>query len=446
MALTHDGLLAYIAGLYADGVMSEQDFNQVVLYILANGNLSNSPRDLIQIRRGNVANLPELAQGELGFCLDEQRLYIGGSSGNVALPNSTDINNLKPITESVIFYVDGTNGNDTTGTGASDKPFKTIKKAIDSIKNHTLLGSVKIRVLAGDYTAEGNIEIRWFYGWGFTITAFDGTNDILTVSDNYKINSIDFYGTVGAIQGLKAIPASTDYAYGFFVSNGFVTVSGCSFDKAGQTNSMFGCSGNSYVWIDSCKCSNALNVLSVNYGAKAVLSNWISGSINNQNGYKVHNGGVVFESDTTRPAYTTNKYLLEPSSQVFDSNGISNSTVSSNHLFVYVANIGTAENVTIPLNFQRAPSWLKVSACVNGTKIISEGGWSSTNPGNLQSCVASNFNGDMGGAFALISFQTGASDNVSYNVGTITANSLTLVRTGAGTPTGSAYISIICGI
>lgn len=36
----------------------------------------------IQIKRGNKANLPTLAQGELAYCQDEQSLYIGSSSGN----------------------------------------------------------------------------------------------------------------------------------------------------------------------------------------------------------------------------------------------------------------------------------------------------------------------------------------------------------------------------
>ena len=39
----------------------------------------------IQIKRGNKANLPTLAQGELALCMDEQSLYAGGSSGNIPI-------------------------------------------------------------------------------------------------------------------------------------------------------------------------------------------------------------------------------------------------------------------------------------------------------------------------------------------------------------------------
>jgi hypothetical protein len=44
----------------------------------------------MQIRRGNVANLPNLAQGEPGFCLDSEELYIGGMNGNVLINNPRD--------------------------------------------------------------------------------------------------------------------------------------------------------------------------------------------------------------------------------------------------------------------------------------------------------------------------------------------------------------------
>lgn len=49
-------------------------------------------RDLVQIHRGAKADIPNLTQGEMGFtALDEERLYIGGVAGNVALPKNDDI-------------------------------------------------------------------------------------------------------------------------------------------------------------------------------------------------------------------------------------------------------------------------------------------------------------------------------------------------------------------
>lgn len=82
MNLNYDTLISYIDGLHADGTLSDEDYNKIILFILGNGNLENSPRDLIQVRRGNYANLPNLAQGELGYCLDTKELFIGGINGN----------------------------------------------------------------------------------------------------------------------------------------------------------------------------------------------------------------------------------------------------------------------------------------------------------------------------------------------------------------------------
>jgi hypothetical protein len=50
--------------------------------------------DLLRVKRGQKANLPALMQGEPGFCLDEERLYIGGTNGNVPMPNKKEFDAL----------------------------------------------------------------------------------------------------------------------------------------------------------------------------------------------------------------------------------------------------------------------------------------------------------------------------------------------------------------
>ena len=92
MALSYETLNAYIEGLYGDGILTTQEYNDIILYILANGEISTSARDLIQVRRGNLADLPALAQGELGFTLDEEIMYVGGVNGNVDIGNKELIN------------------------------------------------------------------------------------------------------------------------------------------------------------------------------------------------------------------------------------------------------------------------------------------------------------------------------------------------------------------
>ena len=92
MALSYETLNAYIDGLYGDGILTTQEYNDIILYILANGEISTSARDLIQVRRGNLADLPVLAQGEIGFTLDEENMYVGGINGNVDIGNKDIIN------------------------------------------------------------------------------------------------------------------------------------------------------------------------------------------------------------------------------------------------------------------------------------------------------------------------------------------------------------------
>ena len=83
MALTKAELDAYIQALYDDdGHLSSEDYQLVINFILSNGEPETNPRDLIQIRRGDKEDLPELAQGEMGYCLDTKQFFVGGLSGN----------------------------------------------------------------------------------------------------------------------------------------------------------------------------------------------------------------------------------------------------------------------------------------------------------------------------------------------------------------------------
>ncbi len=49
----------------------------------------------IQIKRGNVANLPALSPGELGLTLDTKKIYVGHEQGNVPLAMEADISGIK---------------------------------------------------------------------------------------------------------------------------------------------------------------------------------------------------------------------------------------------------------------------------------------------------------------------------------------------------------------
>lgn len=49
---------------------------------------------LIQIRRGAESSIGTLAVGELGYCTDTQKLYIGSAGGNVLLVAATSVGDM----------------------------------------------------------------------------------------------------------------------------------------------------------------------------------------------------------------------------------------------------------------------------------------------------------------------------------------------------------------
>ena len=56
------------------------------------------------LRRGNKAQLPALAAGEPGFTLDEKKLYIGASGGNVEIARSSEVNRDTYLWWNASFY------------------------------------------------------------------------------------------------------------------------------------------------------------------------------------------------------------------------------------------------------------------------------------------------------------------------------------------------------
>lgn len=83
--ITYETLTAYIEGLHAKGELTDKDYSDIVMYIMRNGDLASSPRDLIQLYRGNRADLPTLAQGEPAFCMDTGEFFIGNINSNTLI-------------------------------------------------------------------------------------------------------------------------------------------------------------------------------------------------------------------------------------------------------------------------------------------------------------------------------------------------------------------------
>lgn len=87
--ITPEQITAYVEGLVTDGDFTTGDARDLINYVVSNGDTAGTSRDLIQIRRGNEVDLPELLQGELGFTLDTRKLYVGGVDGNVQITSGS---------------------------------------------------------------------------------------------------------------------------------------------------------------------------------------------------------------------------------------------------------------------------------------------------------------------------------------------------------------------
>lgn len=104
--------------------------------------------DLIRVKRGLKADLPELMQGEFGYCTDTEELFVGGVNGNVYVLQ--EIANQKTIN----LYV-ATTGSDLNSGLDALNPFATVQKAFDFIDAFAYRGAMTtfiVNIAAGLYT------------------------------------------------------------------------------------------------------------------------------------------------------------------------------------------------------------------------------------------------------------------------------------------------------
>ena len=129
------------------------------------------------------------------------------------------------------YYVNGTTGNDNSGSGDSDNPYASIGKAIN--KTNTINGLNKIIVKDGTYNGNKNNKIiinksvdiygaRYYYKnsqYGDTIINGDKDNWFFKISPNITVN---FYG-ITFTNGTTAL----------FINNSIVNIDKCNFKSNG---------------------------------------------------------------------------------------------------------------------------------------------------------------------------------------------------------------------
>jgi hypothetical protein len=425
--MTYEQLIAYIDGLYADGSLSEEDYNKIILYILANGNLENSPRDLIQIRRGLEENLPNLAQGELAFTLDTMKFFVGGSNGNVNMPS---INSVELAVN--LAFMQG------LGNGINDDAI-AFRKAINELKekgggtlylppNKTLLFKStidKMELYNGYYAVElfSNIRIK---GYNTTIKFDNGYSNkieyglssggngfIAHNQENIEIDGINFdYNGENNLQ--PSSPLRTFYGF-VFVGGQNVTIKNCSFlNNPGNNTILFKRKNLQGVNQPKHLKANIINCLIKSFGAdvqgntnkldsSAIYSEWEytyynNVSIINNNspskglgGIEIHASHQTIENCYIEKCYPAIYIVNDYTNQITIKQIVKNNTIIKCHGGVTFWNLGDIAESEIKDNiiniekspfltanpsgiyqFSNAPVWTKISDSVIKNNTIYE--------------------------------------------------------------------------
>lgn len=186
-AINKQNVLDQIEALTVDGEFGQADIRYLINYLLANGELSGTARDLIQIRRGNREDLPNLVQGEMAYALDTEEIFIGGINGNVKINAAGFRDN-----EVTNLFV---NGSASQGNGKSaNSPFTTIQQAFDYIKNNQggiynidiAQGVYNERVILSGISAYTTINVNGKKGVG-------GAPGVIVDCYNIGVNPIGFF-------------------------------------------------------------------------------------------------------------------------------------------------------------------------------------------------------------------------------------------------------------
>lgn len=130
----------------------------------------------IQIKRGNAANLPVLESGEFGLTLDEKKLYIGHSEGNISLAKEEDV---AKVESAATHYI--TNSVSTTSSdwhyefNIPDFVYKNGCKVTGVMPTASHNGSMYLRVKSSNGMSE------WF-------NISDINRDLLTLDNAWGVN------------------------------------------------------------------------------------------------------------------------------------------------------------------------------------------------------------------------------------------------------------------
>lgn len=145
--------------------------------------------------------------------------------------------------ENSTIYV-STNGNDASGDGSENLPFKTIQHAINSISKNLNNKEITINVASGTYSED--VEVSGFYGG--TLRFYFGT---------VTINSFSVYESCIICSGTSLTIAAAGKTYGFYCHRGANVICQLPLTVTGSTNGIYAVfgsrfAGNRAITINSC--------------------------------------------------------------------------------------------------------------------------------------------------------------------------------------------------
>lgn len=208
----------------------------------------------------------------------------------------------------VTYYVDVSKTDDTGDGLTAGTAFKHIQHALDILKKN-LVGEVKIRVIAGDYSAEGQILVSGFTGFGgLTIVGYNGASDITSNSDaaNYKIDSIWISRCKNGFVVLQGLQSTYNGSvrFGFRIDlTSYVNVLYCNDTVVANSKFAFIFTNGSKGQCLGCIASNKMIALLSLYNSQVVSTSWSTGS-GNSIGLRVE-GGAIMKWDANQPQGTT---------------------------------------------------------------------------------------------------------------------------------------------
>lgn len=150
----------------------------------------------IQVRRGLQENLPQLASGEMGWSVDERRLWIGNGSLAEGAPEEgnteilTSRSNVLQAIESYIFRGTESGYTSRTGPNALSPVARTLQEKFDDLVNFRDFITNADRT-SGDYTAALQRAIDQTFPKGYDSDSQAGVRRVLHIpAGKWKISNV----------------------------------------------------------------------------------------------------------------------------------------------------------------------------------------------------------------------------------------------------------------